>query len=282
LEKFEKWLWEITRYYLQTLADFEPEDFTFTLHDNGDRYTLNKQRTDARHYRIQSEVAQKLLARAKSETTDKANLIFDLNASPIRYRELESLKGTKGLIKISNLAVSSEIEEHDTLILTGITKDKKTLTEQNIRDLFNVTIQTEKFTKFETIDIEKQHQKNKKAKLDYLEKSDSAFMQREFTKFENWADDKIKTLESELKDERHKLRELEREQHKENIIAEELIAIQEKISKIKRKYTRLRQEIFDREDEINAERDQMISEAKGKLTRTINEVELFTVSFEII
>jgi superfamily II DNA/RNA helicase len=282
LEKFEKWLWEITRFYLQSMAEFESEDFTFTLHENGDRYTLNKKRTDAKHYRIQSEVAQKLLAKAKAEQTNSAHLIFDLSSSPIKYKELEQLRSNKGLIKISNLAVSSEIEQHDTLILTGITKDKKVLTEQSLRDLMNITIQTEVFAKQGLEELEKQHQKNKKEKLDYLEKSDAAFMQREFTKFEHWADDKIRSLEIDLKEERNKLRELEREQHKENILAEELIELQEKISKIKRKYNRLRQEIYDREDEINQQRDSMIKDAKGKLIRTIKEEELFTVSFEII
>jgi ERCC4-related helicase len=282
LEKFEKWLWEITRFYLQSMAKFEAEDFTFTLLENGDRYTLNKKRTDARHYRIQSEVAQKLLLKAKSEKTDKAHLIFDLASSPMRYSELEQIRGAKGLLKISNLAVSSEIEEHDTLILTGITNENKVLSEHNVRDLLNVNIQTDKFIKLDLDDLEKEHQKNKKEKLDYLEKSDAAFMQREFTKFEHWADDKIRALEFDLKEERQKLRELERDQHKENILAEELIELQEKISKIKRKYNRLRQEIYDREDEINEQRDSMIAEAKGKLTRAIEEVELFTVSFEII
>lgn len=282
LEKFEKWLWELTRYYLQSMAKFESDDFTFTLLDNGDRYTLNKKRTDAKHYRIQSEVAQKLLARAKDEKTEKAHLIFDLASTPIRYQDLEKHRGTKGLLKISNLAVHSEIEEHDTLILTAITKDKNVLSEQSVRDLLNISIQTDKFNKFDVDELEKQHQKNKKQKLDYLEKTDAAFMQREFTKFEHWADDKIRSLEIELKEERQKLKELEREQHKENILAEELIELQEKISKIKRKYNRLRQEIYDREDEINQERDDMISEAKSKLTRTIKEEELFTVSFEII
>lgn len=282
LEKFEKWLWEITRYYLQSMAEFEAEDFTFTLHENGDRYTLNKKRTDAKHYRIQSEVAQKLLAKAKAEQTNAAHLIFDLASSPIKYQELEQLRGNKGLMKISKLAVSSEIEQHDTLILTGITKDKRVLTEQSLRDLMNITIQTEVFAKQGLEELEKQHQKNKKEKLNYLEKTDAAYMQREFTKFEHWADDKIRSLEIDLKEERTKLRELEREQHKENILAEELIELQEKISKIKRKYNRLRQEIYDREDEINEQRDNMIKEAKSKLTRTIKEEELFTVSFEII
>lgn len=282
LEKFEKWLWEITRYYLHSVAEFEAEDFTFKMNETGERYTLNKHRTDSRHYRIQSDVAQKLLARAKSENTEKAHLIFDIASSPIRFRELEQIRGTKGLLKISNLAVNSEIEQHDTLVLSAVTKENKVLSEQNIRDLLNLTIQTDKFVKFDLEELDIQHQKNKKEKLDYLEKTDSAFMQREFTKFEHWADDKIHALEIELKEERQNIRELEKERHKENILAHELIELQEKISKIKRKYNRLRQEIYDREDEINEERDSMIADAKNKLNRTIKEKELFTVSFEII
>lgn len=282
LEKFEKWLWEITQYYLASMAAFEPQDYTFVLHDSGERYTLNKKRGDAKHYRVQSAVAQKLLQRAKTEQTDKAHLVFDLSSSPIRYRELEQLRGTKGLLKISSLAVLSDIEQHDTLILTGITSDNKPLSEQNLRDLLQVSQQTDTFAGFAADELEQQHQLNKKKKLDYLEKTDAAFMQREFSKFERWADEKIRGLELDLKDERQKMRDLEREQHKENIIPEELIALQEKISKIKRKYNRLRQEIYDREDEINEERDSMIAEAKGKLTRTVQEEELFTVSFEII
>lgn len=282
LEKYEKWLWDITRYYLNNLAQFEKDDYTFTLLDSGDKYTLNKKRTDAKHYRVQSDVAHKLLLKAKSERTEKANLIFDLASSPIRYSDLEKLRGQKGLLMLSNLEVISDIEQHDTLVLTAITDDKSIIDEQSIKNLFNLNAAFETFEKKNTLSLEKQHQKNKKKKLDYLEKTDTAFMQREFTKFERWADDKIHSLELDLKEERQKLKELEREQHRENILAEELLALQEKIAKIKRKYNKLRQEIYDREDEINEQRDQMIAEAKSKLTRTITEAELFTISFEII
>ncbi len=282
LEKFEKWLWEITRYYLDTLADFESEDYSFTFKNNGDRYTMNKLRTDAKHYRIQSDVAQNLLKKAKAEKTDQSHLIFDLASSPIKYNELTQLRGCKGIMKISNLEVQSDIEQHDTLILTGLVDGGRVISEENIRNLFSLSVHTDRFSGADPEDLKKQHQKNKKDKLDNLEKTDSAFMQREFTKFERWADDKIRALEIDLKEDRQKIRDLEREQHKENILGQELIELQEKISKIKRKYNRLRQEIYDREDEINEQRDIMIKEAKNKLTRTIKEEELFTVSFEII
>jgi hypothetical protein len=282
LEKYEKWLWEITKYYLQTLAQFEEQDFTFTLLENGERYSLNKKRTDARHYRIQSEVAQKLLAKARKETTIPVHLEFDLASSPIRYKDLEKLRGKRALLKISQLSVLSDIEQHDTLMLSAITADQQTIDEQSIRNLMNLKATVAGRVKVATELLEKHHQRNKKNKLQHLEKVDTAYMQWEFSKFERWADDKIKALELDLREERQKMKELEREQHKENILAQELLDLQEKISKIKRKYNRLRQEIYDREDAINEERDAMIADAKGKLTRTIHEEELFTVSFEII
>jgi len=279
LEKYEKWLWEITRFYLQNLAQFEEQDFTFTMLNSGERYSLNKKRTDAKHYRIQSDVAQKLLKKAKKEHTAQAHLVFDVASAPFRYKELDKLRGKRGALKITNLSVLSEIEQHDTLVFSAITTDQSTIAEQSVRDLMNLSATVLDKTPIDTDLLERHHQRNKKSKLDHLEKVDTAF---EFSKFERWADEKIKSLEFDLKEERQKLKELEREQHKENILAQELLDLQERISKIKRKYNRLRQEIYDREDAINEERDAMIAEAKSKLTRTIKEEELFTVSFEVI
>jgi hypothetical protein len=185
-------------------------------------------------------------------------------------------------LKISQLSVLSDIEQHDTLMLSAITADQQTIDEQSIRNLMNLRATVAGKLNADTELLEKHHQRNKKHKLQHLEKVDTAYMQREFSKFERWADDKIKALELDLREERQRMKELEREQHKENILAQELLDLQEQISKIKRKYNRLRQEIYDREDTINQERDAMIADAKNKLTRTIQEEELFTVSFEIL
>lgn len=282
IEKFEKWLWEITRFYLQDLAVFEPEDFTFTLKEKDEKYSLDKKRTDAIHYRIQSSFAEKLIKRAKKEKTENAHLIFDSASANAKYNDILKIVGQKGVMKIANIRVNSDIEEHDTLILSAFTDSKENLSEDTCRRLLSLNSDVNNTQKFSTDKIDVLHQKNKKKKLDHLEKSDTAFMQREFTKFERWADDKIKSLDFELRDMRQSVKELEREQHKENILAEELIKIQEKISRIKKKYNRLRQEIYDREDEINNQRDEMITDAKSKLTRNIHEEELYTITFETI
>jgi erythromycin esterase-like protein len=135
---------------------------------------------------------------------------------------------------------------------------------------------------FKTEDIEQVHQKNKQQKLDHLEDTDALSMQREFKKFHNWADDKIAFTESELREAKKAEKEIDRQAMQEGLSTSEALAFQEALAKAKKKVSRLKREMFDREDEINEERDQMIIEAKQKLNRTITEEEVFTISFELI
>jgi ribosome-binding protein aMBF1 (putative translation factor) len=107
-------------------------------------------------------------------------------------------------------------------------------------------------------------------------------MQREFKKFHNWADDKIAFTESELREAKKAEKEIDRQAMQEGLSTSEALAFQEALAKAKKKVSRLKREMFDREDEINEERDQMIIEAKQKLNRTITEEEVFTISFELI
>ena len=122
------------------------------------------------------------------------HLEFDLASSPIRYKELEKLRGKQALLKISQLSVLSDIEQHDTLMLSALTADQQSIDEQSIRNLMNLRATVVGKLNADTSLLEKHHQRNKKNKLQHLEKVDTAYMQREFSKFERWADDKIKAL----------------------------------------------------------------------------------------
>ena len=126
------------------------------------------------------------------------------------------------------------------------------------------------------------HLKVKEERLKYLEDTDAFLMQREFKKFHNWADDRIVVLESELREAKKEEKEIDRNAMQEGLSISEILQFQESLAKAKKKVSRLKREMFEREDEINEERDQMIAEAKQKLNREITEEEVFTISFELI
>src|SRR5690606_8530282 len=138
IEKFEKWLWELTRYYLWHKAQFLYDDFTFVL-DNGEKYTLNKSREDAKRFLINGPIAQKLIQQGKKEHTPFAHLRFDFSSSKASYSDINNLKSKKGIIKVSNLEVSSEIETHSVLLFSGITMEKECLNDDICRFILSLS-----------------------------------------------------------------------------------------------------------------------------------------------
>ncbi|HZK22496.1 MAG TPA: SNF2-related protein, partial [Atopostipes sp.] len=281
IEKYEKWLWELTRYYLRNKAQFIFDDYTFIL-NNGERYTLNKARTDAKRFFINGNVAQGIINLGKKEVTPNALLHFDLSSTNIRNSEVEQLKSRKGQIRINNLEVSSEIETHSVLLFSGITDNGERLSDENCRYILGLDSTIESNSMRVSPQLEEVFIEVKKERLAYLEATDAALMQREFKKFHNWADDKLEVLEDDLKEARKKVRELDRASMEDGLSAHEVLEAQERLGRAKKKVRKLRNELYEREEEIEEERDEMILEAKEKLDRIITDEEIFTIGFELM
>lgn len=281
IEKFEKWLWELTQFYLKNKAQFVFDDYTFIL-ENGEKYTLNKKREDAKRFLINGPIAQKIISQGKKEKTPLAHLSFNWSNINIKHSEINKLKAKSGVLRVSNLEVSSEIESHSVLLFSGITDENEVLNDDICRFILGLNSTVKDSFKGDIDTIDKHHSIIKQERLKYLEDTDAALMQREFKKFHNWADDKIFELESELKEAKKEEKEIDKAAMQEGLSGAEALELQEKLAKAKKKVSRLKREMFDREEEIEAERDQMIAEAKNKLKRTITEEEVFTISFELI
>lgn len=281
IEKFEKWLWELTQFYLQNKAQFIYDDFTFIL-DNGEKYTLNKKREDAKRFLINGVIAQKIIDQGKKESTALAHLSFNWSNSRVTHSEINNLKSKSGILRISNLEVISDIETHSVLLFSAVTDANEVLNDDICRFILGLHSTVKDTFKGNIETIEKYHSEVKKERLQYLEDTDAALMQREFKKFHNWADDKIFELESDLKDAKKEEKEIDKLAMQDGLSGSEVLVMQEKLAKAKKKVNRLKREMFDREAEIEEERDQMIAEAKSKLNRTITEEEVFTISFELI
>lgn len=281
IEKYEKWLWELTHFYLNNKAQFINEEYSFII-DDGEKYTLDKKNENAKRFLINGPIAQKIINKGKNENTPLAHITFKWDEEKRKHSEISKLKSKEGILKISNLEVSSDIEAHSVLLFSGITNQGEELNDELCRFILglNSSVQGEFRGNKDTID--EYHTKVKSQRLLYLENADTAAMQREFKKFHNWADDKIEQLDAEYNEAKSKMKELDKEAMKPGLSAAELIELQEKLSVAKRKVTKLKSSLFEREEEINQERDEMIKEAKNKLNRTIKEEDVFTVSFELV
>ena len=145
LNKYENWLWELSRYALRQHADFFPEETAFRLHDNPftDKsiplglYRMGRQVEEGHVYRIGHSLAQQILTEAAGKTLPNAELVFDYSGQPVKVSILEPLIGRSGYLSLARLSVES-FEEEDHLIFASVTDEGNILEDEQAQRLFSL------------------------------------------------------------------------------------------------------------------------------------------------
>lgn len=150
LTRYENWLWQITRYYLEPYANFVTDEYSFTLLENpfaGENihpgpYRLGRNIEDVNIYRVGHPLAQCIIERYKSfyaetDPDNQSGLIFNYSDTPTKISILESLVGKSGCLSVINLTIHS-FETEDYVILSGVCDDGSFLEEGQCRRLFSL------------------------------------------------------------------------------------------------------------------------------------------------
>jgi len=138
LDRFSKRFWALTRFMLQERATFEEETLIFDLHhapspdiSNGRYHLISKSaprvvpiaqsllaaqpRTDYGKflYRLSHPLGEFVIDRAKELNTPVEKIVFDVSNHPTRLHVVETLRGKRGFLSLTALAIDSyEREEH--------------------------------------------------------------------------------------------------------------------------------------------------------------------------
>jgi predicted nucleic acid-binding Zn-ribbon protein len=99
-------------------------------------------------------------------------------------------------------------------------------------------------------------------------------------KLDAWADDLKEGLEQEIKDLDKEIREV-RKQAKLAPTLEEKLVFQRGQKKLEKKRSTARRELFEKQDEVDHKREELISEVEDRLEKSISEEELFTVQWSV-
>ena len=108
----------------------------------------------------------------------------------------------------------------------------------------------------------------------------SQFFDGERRKLDAWADDQIGVAEKALRDTKLRIRDLRNEAGKATGMGEQA-RLQEEISTLEKKLRKLRQEIFDVEDEIGARRDALVGGLRAKLGQKSATEVLFRIRWSL-
>ncbi len=292
LDCYERWLWDITRFYLGDNADFAEHEYSFMLKSNPfssedihrGPYRIGKNIEDAHIYRPGHPLAQSILNEVKKKHVDGAGLVFDYSNNPSIISVLKPLIGKNGIMKVSNYTIEA-LEAEDHVLVSAFDKKEDAIEQDIARKLFSLAGQIQNDRVVITND--------EKKKLDNIEQEtinlissrsaerNSGFFDDEVDKLDKWADDMKKALELDLK----KL-DIDIKTAKTNakkiVELEEKVKVQRQIKDMEKKRNEMRKKLYDAQDEVDDRKEKLIQRVEEQLKQRTHQKELFCIRWSVI
>lgn len=292
LNKYEDWLWQITKYYLESYADFSPDGYSFTLRKNpfeNERiipgsYSMNRNYDGAYTYRIGHPLAQHIIEKCKSVSFAQQELIFNYSDSAKKISILESLIGKSGWLSMINLTIHS-FETEDILLFCGISDEIEELDIEQCKRVFSLlasmnpsALYIPGTVKTHLNELARRQEKNI---LQINSERNAKFFDIEMGKLDKWAEDVKNSLELELKelDKEIKFRKTEA---KKILNLEEKVKSQRQIKEMEKKRNDMRMNLYQSQDEIDDKKEKLINEIEARMKQRIEKNEIFCIRWKLI
>lgn len=292
LSKYESWLWNITKFYLQDYAVFNANEYSFYLDRNPfpkeyihpGPYKIGRDITNANIYRVGHPLAQRIIEQCKSFNGSNQEIVFNLSESNQKISTLNEFIGDSGWLTCKLLTVESfEIEDY--LLLSGINQKGIELDYEQCSRLFSLPGLISNNKPFaptgfaEKLEQQINHQREDIVKTN-LERN-SKFFDDELEKLDKWAEDIKGSLEIELKelDKEIKTRKTEA---KRILNLEEKVKAQRDIKEMEKKRNELRRNLFAAQDEVDNKKEKLIEDIELRMKQKVYLKELFTINWSLI
>ncbi len=291
LDTYERWLWDVTRYYLGDNADFAEHEYSFSLKVNPFQnedidpgpYKIGKNVEDAHVYRPGHSLAQRILNEVKNKQIESAEIIFDYSNHSSIISVLEPFVGKHGTLKVSNYTVEA-FEKEDAVVVSALDNNGEPIERDIIKKLFSLSTQSvtlktlspEEFTKLDELE-----QQSIFVISGQIAERNSEFFDDEVDKLDNWSDDVKKGLELDLR----KL-DIDIKTAKTNakkiVNLEEKLKAQREIKDSEKKRNEMRRKLYEAQDEVEIKKEKLLEGIEAQLKQKSQIETLFTISWKII
>ena len=293
LNRFERLLIELTRYETDGHADFINVS-SFKLNSSpfpGDipvgLYELPRRSGEAHLYRLNHPLAEAVLERAKERDLPNQEVQFDYRGYGGKISILEPLLGKGGWLTLSNFAVESLGQAEDYLIFSALADTGEALDEEAVRRLFSLPGVAQNPSGFPALatDIESQLRTFTQTRQNQISRvisdRNAQFFEAEADKLDGWADDLKVGLEREIKELDRQIKEARRAATAA-LTLDEKLAGQKQIKALESHRNDKRRSLFDAQDRVDKQRDELISQIEANLTQTSSLQQLFTVRWRLV
>ena len=296
LNRYERLLMQLTRHELCAHAEFLG-DATFRLKgqpfpDRADaiplgQYELPRRTGEAHLYRLNHPLAEALVAQAKGRDLPPAEIHFDYGQHDGKVTLLEPFIGKGGWLTLSLISVESLDQAEDHLIIAAATNDGAVLHEEVAARLLTLPGTSSPFGQGEGRDaggvlhqIQSLTEQRQAAIQRGISERNARFFEAEADKLDGWADDLKVGLEREIKELDRQIKEARRAATTALTLEEKLTG-QKQVKALEAQRNQKRRSLFDAQDHVDKQRDELISQIEGKLAQRHSMNTLFSVRWSL-
>ncbi|PJJ75003.1 helicase-like protein [Thermoflavifilum aggregans] len=293
LNRVGQMFWTLTKFVLQDHANFDENNYAFDLIQPPQHSILpghyrmvsrgRETTDDAFLYRLSHPLGEYVLNTGKQQPVPMAHVVFDITNRPARIALVEAWKGKSGWLCLQRLIIES-FEREEYLLFSGIDDEGHSLDHETIEKMFHcqgntlsinsIPPATEKLLAAEA-------QRHKEATISRSLETNNRHFHDAREKLEKWAEDRVAAAEKELKDTKERIKQLNR-QARLATTTDEQLTLQKKIQELEKQKRRMRQRIFEVEDEIEAKRDELIAKLEKQMQQRTSVEPLFTIRWSVI
>lgn len=298
LDKLTHWFWKLTQSELTEVAQFSEQGYAFHLHSEyrgqaKGQYSLVRhnsassvhQEANFHLYRMSHPLGQLILQTALQRELKPVKIRFDYSKYPAKISVLEELIDKTGYLSVHKVSIESlqRVEEH--LILSNRTNEGVSIDCEISEKLLQLSGEVCEAI----IDIPAEFQSHLESDFEYAKaqferktnQKNLEFFEQEVEKLDGWADDLKSGLEQSIKELDTQIKQARREA-KTALSLEEKLEYQKVQRDLEKQRTKMRRHLFDKQDEIDTNRDILIEGLEGKMVKSVQFEHIFSLEWEIV
>ena len=292
LDKYQKMLWELSRYSLGKSAQFFEDSYNFYLNERHPfidekiplgPYRMGSNIQNAHVYRLRHPLALKIIEKAKKEKIPFCEITFHYNPPP-KITILKDLVNCSGYLVFHRLEIKTLESLEEYLILVGITNKGRILDKEQCERLFSLSAETkEVLGNFGLNDklLNTQYYEKKEEILKKVETRNSAFFDQQSEKFDLWAYDKELSLKEKLEKFEENIKKLKKEMKKAGTLKEK-VSLERKKNNLEKNKDREWKRYEEEKSKIQKERDELVDKIKSQMKQGVTEEVIFKIKWSVI
>jgi len=288
--RYERMLLDLTRAELGDHAEFDADGFRLLHSPCADldrialgRYELPRRSGDSHLYRIGHPLAEWVTQQAKARPLEGSRLVFDYDGYGTQVSTLKAHRGQTGWLTVSLISVDALGQQEQHLIVAATTAQGVALAEDDPEKLLRLPAHQKAAGLFSATDatLSADLTSRKVQVLREINQRNLGYFEQEVEKLDAWADDLKLGLEQEIKGIDFEIKEVRRTAAISPTL-EEKLSHQKRQRELEAKRSKLRRELFTRQDEVEAQRNELITQLEAQLLQQVEEQTLFTIEWELV